>query len=190
MTRKLRADNRLHVVVHRVLLIKHYVMLFVCHVFVLRIMYFWFLLYICAAYYILVLHIMYFLLYTAYFIYRGCFVQNIINIWRQHISDINHQLASHGYFLNWPPPFSAPKSQLELLLHDIVYLREPLVCSLTYFILCTQLWCEAGSTVENALYNCEYTIHKVPSCTLWLVLLNASTIIKRKTWSDHSRWPI
>ena len=137
MTRKLRADNRLHVVVHRVLLIEHYVLLFVCHVFVLRIMYFWFLLYICAAYYILVLHIMYFLLYTAYFIYRGCFVQNIINIWRQHISDINHQLASHGYFLNWPPPFSAPKSQLELLLHDIVYLREPLVCSLTYFILCT-----------------------------------------------------
>ena len=41
-------------------------------------------------------------------------------------------------FSKWPPPFSAPKSQLELLLHDIVYLREPLVCSLTYFILCTQ----------------------------------------------------
>ena len=40
-------------------------------------------------------------------------------------------------FSKWPPPFSAPKSQLELLLHDIVYLREPLVCSLTYFILCT-----------------------------------------------------
>ena len=142
MTRKLRADNRLHVVVHRVLLIEHYVLLFACRVFVLRIMYFCFsyVLYICVACYVLVLHIMYFLLYTAYFIYRGCFVQNIISTWRQHISDINHQLASHWYFFNWPSPFSAPKSQLELFLHEIVYLREPLVCSLTYFILCT-FWC-------------------------------------------------
>ena len=119
MTRKLRADNRLHVVVHRVLLIERYVLLFACRVFVLRMMYFCFsyVLYICVACYVLVLYIMYFLLYTAYFNYRGCFVQNI-----------------------WPSPFSAPKSQLELFLHEIVYLREPLVCSLTYFILCT-FWC-------------------------------------------------
>ena len=47
------------------------------------------------------------------------------------------------FFLTGPPPFSVPKRQMafsqpELLLHDILHLRKPLVGSLAYFLFSTE----------------------------------------------------
>ena len=48
-----------------------------------------------------------------------------------------------GVFFNWPSPFSVPKrkmafSQWELLFHEILHLRKPLVGSLAYFLFGTE----------------------------------------------------
>ena len=48
-----------------------------------------------------------------------------------------------GVFFNWPSPFSVPKrktafSQWELLFHEILHLRKPLVGSLAYFLFSTE----------------------------------------------------
>ena len=47
-----------------------------------------------------------------------------------------------GVFFNWPIPFSVPKktafSQWELLFHEFLHLRKPLVGSLAYFLFGTE----------------------------------------------------
>ena len=48
-----------------------------------------------------------------------------------------------GVFFNWPSPFSVPKrktafSQPELLFHEILPLRKPLIGSLAYFLFGTE----------------------------------------------------
>ena len=54
------------------------------------------------------------------------------------------------FFFNWPSPFSVPKrktafSQWELLFHEILHLRKPLVGSLAYFLFGT----EQGGAVDK-----------------------------------------
>ena len=106
---------------------------------------------ICAAYHVFLVFAVYLccILYIGFAHHVFLAVHSVFHLQRMFCAEYHKHLETTHFryespimgkskiFSKWPPPFSAPKSQLELLLHDIVYLREPLVCSLTYFILCT-----------------------------------------------------
>ena len=58
------------------------------------------------------------------------------------------------FFSNWPSSFSVLKrktafSQLELLFHEILHLRKPLIGSLAYFLLVTE---QGGGSKKNTLH--------------------------------------
>ena len=138
MTRKLRADNRLHVVVHRVLLIEHYVMPFcmpcICaayHVFLV------FAVYLCCILYIGFAHHVFLAVHSVFHLQRMFCAEYHKHLETTHFRYESPIMGKSQIFSKWPSPFSAPKrkdfSQLEFFLHDIVYL----ILWLTHFILRT-----------------------------------------------------